>query len=75
LDMNNNQTCNDQKNMTAATDNRTKTEQPGQCNNCYLAIANIPMQQWNGTYSVEQGFMRGTIFPELDLPFLGREVK
>ena len=43
--------------------------------NCYLAIANIPMQQWNGTYAVEKGFMRGTIFPELDLPFCGREVK
>lgn len=42
---------------------------------CYLAIANIPMQNWNGTYEVEKAFQRGTIFPELDLPFLGKEVK
>lgn len=42
---------------------------------CYLAIANIPMQEWNGTYPVEKAFMRGTIFPELDLPFCGRRIR
>ena len=42
---------------------------------CYLAIANIPMQEWNGTYPVEKAFMQGTIFPELDLPFCGRRIR
>ncbi|MCD8224877.1 MAG: spore coat associated protein CotJA [Clostridiales bacterium] len=27
------------------------------------------MQNWRQTYPPEQGFRRGTLFPELDLPF------
>ncbi|QHI73900.1 spore coat associated protein CotJA [Aminipila terrae] len=38
---------------------------------CPLAMAYVPWQVWNTTYEMEQGFMVGTIFPELDLPFLG----
>lgn len=30
----------------------------------------VPWQQWQQTYSLERGFSRGTIFPELDLPFV-----
>lgn len=37
-----------------------------------LAMAYVPMQQWNETYDVEKALMRGTIFPELDLPFCGK---
>ena len=36
-----------------------------------LAMCYVPMQRWNTTYSLEKGLERGTIFPELDLPFLG----
>lgn len=39
-----------------------------------LAIAYVPIQKWNKTYNPEVGLTRGTIFPELDLPFLGEEV-
>ena len=36
-----------------------------------LASAYVPFQQWKTTYSLEAGLSRGTIFPELDLPFEG----
>lgn len=35
-----------------------------------IGMAYVPWQRWSHTYSVEQGFARGTIFPELDLPFV-----
>lgn len=37
--------------------------------NCVLGIATVPCQQWNGTYDTEKALRRGTVFPELDLPF------
>lgn len=39
-----------------------------------IAMAYTPMQQWKSTYSAEKGLSRGTIFPELDLPFEGRTI-
>ena len=36
-----------------------------------LASAYVPYQQWKTTYTLEGGLQRGTIFPELDLPFEG----
>lgn len=35
-----------------------------------LAMAYVPMQCWAQTYEPAVGLCRGTIFPELDLPFL-----
>ena len=35
-----------------------------------IGMAYVPMQSWQQQYSLEQGFRRGTIFPELDLPFM-----
>lgn len=40
-----------------------------------LAIAYVPDQVWQKLYNTETGFQRGTIFEELDKPFLGREVR
>lgn len=37
-----------------------------------LAMAYVPRQTWKTTYPVEEALERGTIFPELDLPFTGR---
>ena len=34
------------------------------------AMAYVPWQQWSEPYEMEHGFCRGTIFPQLDLPFL-----
>ena len=36
-----------------------------------LAMAYVPWQCWCETYEPAEGWHRGTIFPELDLPFLG----
>lgn len=38
---------------------------------CPLAMAYVPMQRWCNTYEPAEGWHRGTIFPDLDLPFLG----
>lgn len=38
--------------------------------NMPIAMAYVPWQQWRQTYPMEKGFSRGTIFPELDLPFV-----
>ena len=37
-----------------------------------LAMAYVPWQQFGALYEPEKGFMAGTIFPDLDKPFLGR---
>ena len=38
-----------------------------------FAMAYVPYQQWKRTYEPSLGIERGTIFPELDKPFLGEE--
>lgn len=35
-----------------------------------VGMGYIPWQQWQQTYSLEKGLNRGTIFPDLDLPFM-----
>jgi len=37
-----------------------------------IAMTYTPMQQWKTTYSPGEALMRGTVFPELELPFEGR---
>lgn len=40
--------------------------------NCDTPVmAFIPVQKWRELYDAEKGFDRGTIFQEIDLPFLG----
>ncbi len=39
--------------------------------NTPVAMAYVPYQQWGQVYPAESGLERGTIFPELDKPFLG----
>lgn len=38
---------------------------------CPLAMAYVPWQSFEKTYSLEEGFKAGTVFPCLDLPFMG----
>lgn len=40
-------------------------------NMCPLAMTYTPWQRWCETYEPAVAHHRGTIFPELDLPFLG----
>ena len=42
--------------------------------NQHLAIASVPIQEWNEVYDEEQALRMGTIFPELCLPFCGKSV-
>ena len=37
-----------------------------------LAMAYVPWQTWRDLYDTEKGFHCGTIFKELNLPFLGK---
>lgn len=37
-----------------------------------LAMAYVPWQTWRNIYEIEKGFQCGTIFQELNLPFLGK---
>ena len=37
-----------------------------------LAMAYVPWQHWNQTYELDKALACGTIFPELDKPFLGK---
>ena len=48
-------------------------EQPGTCceSPLSLAIATVPMQKWQLTYSPEKALRAGTMFAELNLPFKG----
>jgi hypothetical protein len=39
-----------------------------------LAMAYVPFQRWGRIYEPYLAFERGTIFPELDLPFCGKEL-
>lgn len=36
-----------------------------------VAMAYVPWQNWYSVYDLEKGLAVGTIFPELDKPFLG----
>lgn len=44
--------------------------------NPILAMAHIPVQLWTkDVYNEESALSRGTLFPALDLPFIGKEVR
>lgn len=51
--------------MTAGTEATIPVPGPG----LPLAIATVPMQQWETPYDPQKGLKQGTIFPSLDLPF------
>lgn len=38
-----------------------------------LAMAYVRCQKWGATYDPETALDRGTLFPDLDKPFLGEE--
>ena len=38
-----------------------------------LAMAYVPWQRWQNPYEYEEGLKAGTIFPDLNLPFLGAQ--
>lgn len=38
-----------------------------------IGMAYVPWQQWNEVFDAETALCRGTLFPELELPFTGCE--
>lgn len=38
-----------------------------------IGMSYVPFQQWKTTYDENIALQRGTLFPELDLPFIGEE--
>ncbi len=38
-----------------------------------IGMAYVPYQQWETPYDEAVAFSRGTMFPSLDLPFIGEE--
>ena len=34
-------------------------------------VAYVPFQQWGKTYEADEALQHGTMFPDLDYPFLG----
>lgn len=44
------------------------------CNgNAVLAMARVPMQQWESVYEPNTALSRGTLFPDLDLPYVAKK--
>ena len=41
--------------------------------NLPLAMGYVPLQKWQKLYRPDTGLSRGTLFEELDLPFIGEE--
>ena len=41
------------------------------CADMVVAMAYVPIQPWQTLFEVEDGFKRGTVFPDLDKPFMG----
>ena len=38
-----------------------------------LAMAYVPFQKWDHIYTPQAGFERGTVFADLDKPFMGAD--
>lgn len=39
-------------------------------NNTPLGMAYVPFQKWENVYELNDAFPKGTLFPELDFPFM-----
>jgi len=59
--------CNNDTGCSCNTDRTYFDDMP-------LAMAYVPWQDWSQVYEPCQALGEGTIFPELNLPFLGRSV-
>lgn len=64
--MNNNDNCN---NTSAGCKKETDP-----VDEMTIAMCYVPWQKWRDILSYEEGFQCGTIFKELDKPFLGRKL-
>lgn len=51
--------------------NSSEKSCPNSLDDLPLAMSYVPFQRWGKTYPLGEALNRGTIFPELDLPFKG----
>lgn len=49
-----------------------KPEANDDCEGMVLAMAYVKRQKWGELYEGDTGLERGTIFSDLDLPFMGK---
>lgn len=49
-----------------------REENPCGCDSFPIGMAYVPWQEFKNIYDLERGLEAGTIFAELDKPFLGR---
>lgn len=68
--------CMREKNSCRMTDNNTENNVWQFCGkkDWSIGMTYVPMQKWQELYPLDEGFHQGTIFKELDLPFLGRRM-
>lgn len=45
------------------------------CGNIPIAMAYVPWQHWRDIYEIDKGYHIGTIFSELNKPYLGWRCK
>lgn len=50
--------------------NQSQTMRQDHMAGMVIGMGYVPWQRWRQTYPLAQAFQRGTIFPELDLPFV-----
>jgi hypothetical protein len=60
-------------NMTPGIQDKMCACKPPMPSQMALAMAYVPVQCWETPYDVMTGVDRGTLFPGLDKPFLGKE--
>ena len=59
------------RNTMCYPNRRNGAAMPPEQNDFVTAMAYIKMQCWGQTYEPSTALRRGTVFPELDLPFCG----
>ncbi len=47
-----------------------QAEPTADCEKMVLAMSYVPWQHWNTVYEADTAFVQGTLFPELDKPWL-----
>lgn len=58
--------------FTAVSSGAVETQNADCINALPLAMAYVPIQKWREIYTADVALDRGTLFSQLDKPFLGR---
>jgi len=61
-------------NPSLDVENDERYEDTLRCGDMVVAMAYVPMQNWNNVYDPCEALSRGTQFSDLDKPFYGEDV-